>query len=82
VPKDDRQAFLWIGRASELGFDKAQYNLGKRYRDGQGVGKDLRSAARWFLAADEQGHARAQNHIGIRFARGEGVAKDPIKALM
>ena len=68
--------------AAEKGFDKAQYNLGKRYRDGKGVSRNLELSAKWFLAAAEQGHVRAQNHIGVRLIRGDGIEKNPAKGLM
>ena len=73
---------MWISKAAEQGLDKAQYNLGKMYRDGIGVDKDVVAAARAFLAAAEQGYAKAQNHIGVRLVRGEGIAKDEVQALM
>jgi TPR repeat protein len=82
VPKDYVAAFNWISKAAQQGLDKAQYNLGKMYRDGQGAQADAKAAAEWFLKAAEQGHAKSQTHIGTRLMRGQGIAKDEARALM
>jgi len=82
VEKDINRAAPLILAAGKAGFAKAQYNLGKMFRDGKGVQKDLQTAAQWFLAAAKQGHVRAQNHIGMRYARGKGITADPVQAMM
>ena len=73
-------AFAALVRAANLGFAKAQYALGKAYRDGVGVTPDPAAAAHWFERAAEQGHAPAQRNIGLRYASGAGVARDPMRA--
>jgi len=70
-----------LRRDAERGFAAAQYQLGKLYRDGQGVPADPAAAARWFRAAAEQGYAKAQRNIGMRYAAGDGVTADRIEAL-
>ena len=70
-----------IRQAGEAGLDKAQYNLGKIYRDGTGVPADIEAAAQWFLAAARQGHTRAQTRIGMRYVRGQGIQADPVEAM-
>jgi adenylate cyclase len=75
-------AFAALVRAANLGFAKAQYALGKAYRDGAGVTPDPAAAAHWFERAAEQGHAPAQRNIGLRYASGAGVARDPMRAAM
>jgi len=82
VEKDINRAAPLILAAGKAGFAKAQYNLGKMFRDGKGVPKNLETAAEWFLASAKQGHVRAQNHIGMRYARGEGIAPDPVQAMI
>ena len=82
VAKDEVEAARWILMAAEQGFDKAQYNMGKRFRDGVGVDQNAATAAKWFKVAADQGHARAQHHLGVRYLNGNGVEKDPVAALM
>lgn len=43
---------------------QAQFELGKRYCNGDGVPKDYTEAMRWFRKAAEQGHAEAQWSLG------------------
>ena len=69
-------------KAGEQGYDRAQYNLGKTYRDGDGTDKNLVEAVKWYRKAAEQGYAKAQSSLGVRYARSEGVAKDEVRALM
>ena len=65
-----------ILKAGEAGFVRAQYNLGKMYRDGIGTETDPDKSISWFQRAAEQGYAKAQNRLSLRYSRGEGVAKD------
>lgn len=54
----------------------AQFQLGVRYRDGNGVGVSYAEAAQWFQRAAEQGNVPAQVDLGIFYRQGVGVAKD------
>ena len=45
----------WYGKAAEQGNAKAQYNLGLRYENGQGVAQDYGKAVEWYTKAAEQG---------------------------
>ena len=67
-------------RAAGSGFAKAQYALGKAYRDGVATAADPRAAAHWFERAAEQGYAPAQRNVGLQYAEGRGVAPDPVRA--
>ncbi|HEX6114984.1 MAG TPA: CHASE2 domain-containing protein [Geminicoccaceae bacterium] len=67
-------------RAAELGFAKAQYAVGKAYRDALGTTPDPAAAAHWFERAAEQGYAPAQLNIGLQYAGGDGVPRDPVCA--
>jgi TPR repeat protein len=58
----------------------AQFNLGVRYEDGQGVPQDLVKAAELYQKAANQGHAGAQFNLGLLYAHGQGVPKDLVKA--
>ena len=75
--REQRKAALeWLTEAAENGQAHAQYELGKIYRDGRGVGKDALRAAAWFARAAER-NSNAAYALGILFlAGGEGLAKD------
>jgi hypothetical protein len=56
VLQDDTQAYRWIRKAAELGFDSAQNNLGRMYFQAKGVARDYNEAVKWFRIAAEQGN--------------------------
>jgi TPR repeat protein len=43
----------------------AQFALGDRYRNGDGVNRDCQEAMDWYLKAAEKNHAQAQFNIGV-----------------
>lgn len=45
----------WYRKAAEQGFADAQYNLGVRYYNGQGVPQDYVAAHMWFNLAAARG---------------------------
>ena len=65
----------WRSLATQ-GDAAAQFDLGDRYFNGEGVPQDNGEAVRWFRLAAEQGHARAQASLGFMYGNGEGVPKD------
>ena len=67
-------------KAAEQGDADAQYKLGKRYEDGNGVEKNEAEAAKWYLKAAEQGDATAQYELGHIYATGKGVEKNEAEA--
>ena len=66
----------------EQGDVDAQYNLGLRYRNGEGVPKDDAEAVRWFRLAADQGYAGAQSNLGLLYANGDGVPEIIVLAYM
>ena len=54
----------------------AQFDLGDRHFNGEGVPQDNGEAIRWFHLAAEQGHSRAQASLGFMYGNGEGVPQD------
>jgi len=48
-----------LRKAAEQGDAEAQYNLGVRYANGEGVPEDYKEAVKWFRKAAEQGFAAA-----------------------
>jgi hypothetical protein len=61
---------------AEDGDVDAQYDLGIRYYNGEGVELDHKKAVEWFLRAAEHDDSQAQFNLGIMYGRGEGVQKD------
>jgi class 3 adenylate cyclase len=80
IAEDRSRDFAELRRAASSGFAKAQYALGKTYRDGVATAADPRAAAHWFERAAEQGYAPAQRNVGLQYAEGRGVAFDPVRA--
>jgi GAF domain/Sel1 repeat/PilZ domain len=58
----------------------AQWQIGVRYHNGEGVPRDDVQAMQWFLRAAEQGHATAQATLGAYYWAGRGVPQDLSKA--
>src|SRR6202521_2049432 len=58
----------------------AQWQMGVRYHNGEGVPRDDAQAMQWFLRAAEQGHATAQATLGAYYWAGRGVPQDSSKA--
>ena len=68
-------------KAAEQGGAQAQYLLGVRYANGEGVPQDDGEAVKWYRKAAEQGHANAQFNLGGMYANGKGVPEDDREAL-
>jgi len=54
----------------------AEFNLGARYGDGQGVPRDYGKARHYYELAAAQGYAVAQNNLGYLYHLGYGVPQD------
>ena len=65
---------------AEQGDPRAQYFLGYRYYNGDGVPADDAEAVRWYRLAAEQGLAEAQYNLGVYYANGRGVPEDDVEA--
>ena len=68
-------SFLELRRRAEQGDAEAQFSLGFRYGEGEGVPEDRQEALKWWRKAAEQGHAMAQYSLGVSYEIGEGVAQ-------
>ena len=68
-------------RSAEQGDAAAQFDLGDRYFNGDGVPQDDGEAVRWFRLAADQGDARAQDNLGISYGNGRGVPQDESEAV-
>jgi GAF domain/Sel1 repeat/PilZ domain len=69
-----------LQRLADHGDADAQWKLGVRYHDGEGVPRDDARAMQWFLRAAEQGHVMAQATLGAYYWAGRGVTPDLSKA--
>ena len=59
----------------------AQFNLGSRYFNGNGVEQDYAKAVELYTLAAEQGHREAQFNLGLCYRHGYGVARSYEKAV-
>ena len=71
-----------LRQAAEQGDGDAQYNIGVKYHDGDGVPQDYAEAVKWYRLAADQGEARAQHNLGMMYYKGEGVPQDVVEAVM
>ena len=78
APEDAAES---LRRAAELGDAEAQYELGERYFNGDGVERDYVEAVKWFRKAADQGDSNAMRRLGDCYMEGKGVEKDPDTAL-
>ena len=74
-------SFLELRRRAEQGDAEAQFSLGFRYDEGEGVPEDRQEALQWWRKAAEQGHAMSQDNLGVSYEIGEGVAQDSAEAV-
>ena len=64
---------------AQKGDAAAQFDLGYRYANGDGVAKDSAEAVKWYRKAVEQGYAPAQSNPGVMYANGEAFRKTAVK---
>lgn len=73
---------LALREAATMGDAKAQFIVGSRYVDGQGVDRDYPKAAHWYQLAAARGLAPAQYRLATLFERGKGMPQDLAAALL
>ena len=78
---EEVKAFEGYRTLAEKGDREAQFSLGLRYDNGEGVAKDEVEAVKWYRKAADQGHAKAQFSLGYCYFNGRGVAKDEVEAV-
>ncbi len=66
---------------AERGEAIAQYELGAKYANGEGVPKDSAEAVKWYRKAAEQGEPIAEFALGVMYANGKGVPKNETEAV-
>ena len=67
---------------ADRGDADAQWQMGVRYHNGEGVPRDDAQAMQWFLRAAEQGHVIAQATLGAYYWAGRGVPQDLFQAYL
>ncbi|KAG0239404.1 hypothetical protein BGW41_007668 [Actinomortierella wolfii] len=71
----------WIFKAAIQGDSNAQFYLGVRYEDGQGVTQSHVEAVKWYTKSALQGNASGQHNLANMYLEGRGVEKNPAEAL-
>lgn len=59
---------------------EAQVEIGRRYRDGDGVERNDEKAVAWYKRAVSLGHVSAMDHLGWMIKMGRGIEKDEREA--
>ena len=77
---DGHQTAKRLETSAQNNDPEAQFQMDKKYEDGDGVEEDIEQAIFWYTKAAEQGHAEAQFLIGKKYATGDGVPQDYSKA--
>jgi uncharacterized protein len=75
------QEFALLLKKAEAQETEAQFQLGLRYKNGEGVPKDATRALEWFQKAAAQENAGAQFLLGSMYNDGDSVAVDTAKAV-
>lgn len=65
-----------LRKLADQGDADAQWQIGVRFHNGEGVPHDDAQAMRWFQRAAEQGHVTAQATLGAYYWAGRGVPQD------
>lgn len=66
---------------AEKGDANAQYEVGMRHIEGEGVPQDYKKAFELLSKAAEQKHAKAENALGMMYSEGLGIPRDYKKAI-
>jgi TPR repeat protein len=72
--KSEEDAYACFAAGAALGHPDAQYAVGVRLLNGQGVEVDKEVGAEWLQVAAQAGHARSQARLGWCVANGEAGA--------
>lgn len=69
-------SFFWCSKASEHGYDEAEFTLSTYFSSGIGVRKSLRKAFDLMIKADESFHKDASLYIALKYREGCGVEEN------
>lgn len=79
--ESESQTVARIEREARSGQMQSQFNLGRIYYTGYGVGRSDAKAREWFGAAADQGHPAAETQYGLMLFHGQGGASDRERGL-
>jgi uncharacterized protein len=85
IPADSaRSAALLMHAATYFADAEAQYEVGRLYLDGEGIGQSALQGARWLSLAARKGNVPAQATLGDLLFNGDGdtLQAQPIEGLM
>jgi len=71
-----QMTFAELKPEADKGNSAAQFELGRRFADGNGILKDSSEAVDWWQKAAVQGFPPAEYDLGLAYGRGDGVPKD------
>lgn len=80
MPSAD-QALTDLTHKAESGDPQSQFELGRRYFNGEGVQKDPAKAVEWFRRSAEQGNAKSKGWLGILYVQGVHLPREAVKGL-
>lgn len=78
----DNSVWQQILNSAQEGDPQAQFLVGRRLAEGDGVPVNYAEAAKWFHLAAQKGHTEAQENLGVMYANGRGVAQDYAEAVL
>jgi TPR repeat protein len=64
---DTKKSIDYLKQSAELGYMKAEEDLGAAYMNGNGVSKNLAQAKKWLKKAHENGSDSAKDICGCKF---------------
>ncbi len=67
---------------ANAGASTAQYEMGLRYANGEGVPQNYQDAMTWFAKASDAGNAKAQWKLALGYLEGIGVPRDERQAIV
>ena len=79
--KDVGGTFFDVMDKAKRGDVNAQFEVGRRYAEGDGTELNYTKAAEWYQKAAMRKHAMAQNNLGNLYRDGNGVRQDSKKAI-
>lgn len=76
ITNDYKQSTMWLRKAADQNHRYAQFELGLKFQEGEGVVQDYNQAAIWYRKAAEQGLSWAQVNLGEMYQNGQGLVQD------
>jgi endonuclease YncB( thermonuclease family) len=82
IPRGSGEALKWYQEAAARGDPEAQYILGVKLHNGDGVPKNPTEAVKWIRSAADRGVPNAQAYLGSLHLSGDSVSKDLGQAVL